>query len=242
MAIPFRSLRYPAPGAAGLGRPVPAHGARGERVLVPHADAGRVHAARHGARVAGGHAGRPRGAEGRAQPRGEAVRARRTWTTDLAATRRTRTTRRPPPASTPSTRSGTASSPTRTVNTDFAQVEDDEQQVNLTRFSLFFPERRDFFLEGAGIFAFGGASVSPRGGGGGPAEQHADPLLQPDRSACSNTATTRPRPCRSSRAGASPAGPARTPSAPLNIQQRADGVSRRAGHELLGRARSSATS
>ena len=55
-----------------------------------------------------------------------------------------------------------------TVNTDFAQVEDDEQQVNLTRFSLFFPERRDFFLEGAGIFAFGGASVSPRGGGMGP--------------------------------------------------------------------------
>ncbi len=51
-----------------------------------------------------------------------------------------------------------------TVNTDFAQVEDDEQQVNLTRFGLFFPERRDFFLEGAGIFAFGGASVSPRGG------------------------------------------------------------------------------
>ena len=55
-----------------------------------------------------------------------------------------------------------------TLNTDFAQVEDDEQQVNLTRFSLFFPERREFFLEGAGIFAFGGASVSPRGGGMGP--------------------------------------------------------------------------
>ena len=52
-----------------------------------------------------------------------------------------------------------------TLNTDFAQVEDDEQQVNLTRFSLFFPERREFFLEGAGIFSFGGASLSPRGGG-----------------------------------------------------------------------------
>lgn len=36
-----------------------------------------------------------------------------------------------------------------TVHTDFAQVEADEQQVNLTRFSLFFPEKRDFFLEGA---------------------------------------------------------------------------------------------
>ena len=52
-----------------------------------------------------------------------------------------------------------------TVNTDFAQVEDDEEQVNLTRFSLFFPEKRDFFLEGQGIFAFGGAS-GRRGGGG----------------------------------------------------------------------------
>ncbi len=50
-----------------------------------------------------------------------------------------------------------------TVNTDFAQVEDDEQQVNLTRFSLFFPEKREFFLEGADTFAFG----SNGGGGGG---------------------------------------------------------------------------
>lgn len=42
-----------------------------------------------------------------------------------------------------------------TVNTDFAQVEVDDQQVNLTRFPLFFPEKRDFFLENAGIFSFG---------------------------------------------------------------------------------------
>ena len=49
-----------------------------------------------------------------------------------------------------------------TVNTDFAQVEIDEQQVNLTRFSLFFPEKREFFLEGRGIFDFarGGTGVS----------------------------------------------------------------------------------
>ena len=45
-----------------------------------------------------------------------------------------------------------------TVRTDFAQVEVDEQQVNLTRFNLFFPEKRDFFLEGQGIFAFARAS------------------------------------------------------------------------------------
>ncbi len=60
-----------------------------------------------------------------------------------------------------------------TYNTDFAQVEVDEQQVNLTRFSLFFPEKREFFLEGRGIFDFarggrsGGAGGALRGGGGG---------------------------------------------------------------------------
>jgi hypothetical protein len=42
-----------------------------------------------------------------------------------------------------------------TVNTDFAQVEVDEQQVNLDRFNLFFPEKRPFFLENAGLFAVG---------------------------------------------------------------------------------------
>lgn len=57
-----------------------------------------------------------------------------------------------------------------TYNTDFAQVEVDQQQVNLTRFSLFFPEKREFFLEGRGIFNFGqggiGAGGGPGGGGG----------------------------------------------------------------------------
>jgi hypothetical protein len=47
-----------------------------------------------------------------------------------------------------------------TVNTDFAQVEEDVQQVNLTRFNLQFPEKRDFFLEGQGIFAFGRAQAN----------------------------------------------------------------------------------
>jgi hypothetical protein len=47
-----------------------------------------------------------------------------------------------------------------TVNTDFAQVEADEQQVNLTRFSLFFPEKREFFLENQGTFGFGGVQLS----------------------------------------------------------------------------------
>ena len=44
-----------------------------------------------------------------------------------------------------------------TLNPDFAQVEADNVQINLTRFSLFFPEKREFFLERAGLFNFGDA-------------------------------------------------------------------------------------
>ena len=44
---------------------------------------------------------------------------------------------------------------TATVNTDFAETEVDSRQTNLTRFALFFPEKRAFFLEGADIFEFG---------------------------------------------------------------------------------------
>ena len=58
-----------------------------------------------------------------------------------------------------------------TYNTDFAQVEVDERQVNLSRFSLFFPEKREFFLEGRGTFDFGsqsfGGGAGFGGGGGG---------------------------------------------------------------------------
>jgi len=54
-----------------------------------------------------------------------------------------------------------------TVNTDFAQVEVDEQQVNLTRFNISFPEKRDFFLESRGIFDFGAGASGGSGGFGG---------------------------------------------------------------------------
>jgi hypothetical protein len=54
-----------------------------------------------------------------------------------------------------------------TVNTDFAQVEADEQQVNLTRFSLFFPEKREFFLENQGTFSFGGVPLGGNSAGSG---------------------------------------------------------------------------
>jgi hypothetical protein len=51
-----------------------------------------------------------------------------------------------------------------TINTDFAQTEVDEKQINLTRFNLFFPEKRDFFLDGANYFTFGinGDSENPQ--------------------------------------------------------------------------------
>jgi hypothetical protein len=48
-----------------------------------------------------------------------------------------------------------------TVNTDFAETEVDERRINLTRFPLFFPEKRDFFLQDAGIFSFGGIFRNP---------------------------------------------------------------------------------
>jgi hypothetical protein len=56
-----------------------------------------------------------------------------------------------------------------TINTDFSATEIDDRQVNLTRFNLFFPEKRDFFLQDADIFEFGriGGGGFNRGGGGG---------------------------------------------------------------------------
>ena len=50
---------------------------------------------------------------------------------------------------------------TFTYNTDFAETEVDQQRVNLSRFPLFYPEKRDFFLEGSDQFSFGGLDRSP---------------------------------------------------------------------------------
>ena len=49
-----------------------------------------------------------------------------------------------------------------TINTDFSATEVDDRQVNLTRFGLFFPEKRDFFLQDADIFEFGGLEANGR--------------------------------------------------------------------------------
>ena len=48
-----------------------------------------------------------------------------------------------------------------TVNTDFAETEVDERRTNLTRFPLFFPEKREFFLDGSNFFEFPGGNESP---------------------------------------------------------------------------------
>ena len=112
IVIPFRSLRYPAPGPQDWGVQFRRVARGAERVLLPHADAGRVHAARDGARVAGGRAGGPRGAEGRAQPRAEALRAGRGGDRSRSAARPYSNDPNAQAASTPSTRSGTASWPT----------------------------------------------------------------------------------------------------------------------------------
>ena len=51
---------------------------------------------------------------------------------------------------------------TFTINTDFSTAEIDDQQITLDRFSLFFPEKRDFFLQDAGIFEFGNINTNGR--------------------------------------------------------------------------------
>lgn len=56
---------------------------------------------------------------------------------------------------------------TATFNTDFGETEVDARQINLSRFSLLFPEKRSFFLQGAGVFNF--ASIGPEPAGGIPA-------------------------------------------------------------------------
>ncbi len=53
---------------------------------------------------------------------------------------------------------------TATFNTDFGETEVDARQINLSRFSLLFPEKRAFFLQGAGVFGFASTGPEPAGG------------------------------------------------------------------------------
>ena len=158
MAIPFKSLRYRPGARPDLGHQPAARGALEERVVASRAGAARAdHVPRHPRRCR-----RPR--------RSSACRCRQAGanlelkpyaiagvstdrTVDAGASTTISTARIGGDVKYGITQNLTADF---TVNTDFAQVEVDEQQVNLTRFSLFFPEKRDFFLEGLGTFAFAG--------------------------------------------------------------------------------------
>ena len=116
-----------------------------------------------------------------------------------------------------------------TYNTDFAQVEADEQQVNLTRFSLFFPEKREFFLENQGTFAFGGAATSGQMALGGASDT---PILFYSRRIGLNRGPGGAD--RGRRAPDRPARPVQPRRAEHSVRRRA-GVGS-AGDEFLGRA------
>ena len=108
-----------------------------------------------------------------------------------------------------------------TVNTDFAQVEVDEQQVNLTRFALSYPEKRDFFLEGRGPLR-----LRPRRAGCARQRRRRDRrraagVLQPP-----HRPEPQPRHSRSTSAAASPARSAASVSGLMNIETREEDVSR----------------
>ena len=170
-----------------------------------------------------------RGAAAVAQPRAEAVRDRGPDDRQRVGDRHARTTRSGDvgvDAKYGITQNLTAD---LTYNTDFAQVEADEQQVNLTRFSLFFPEKRDFFLENQGIFTFGNNSTGSANGS----------TLATCR-CCSTAAASAWRTgarCRSAAAAASRAAWAATSSGAVNMQTSEDVDGGAPSHELLRGAR-----
>ena len=179
MAIPFKSLRY-APGRrADLGHQPPPHDPHQERIRLHRPDEPGVDVVDgDAARRRRGHADRPRGAAAGRQPGGQAVRAvehdgptgsaRPAVNNDLTGDAGV------------DVKYGVTKALTAdfTYRTDFAQVEDDEAQVNLTRFALSFPEKREFFLEGAGhlhLVRHGRPAAAVSGSG----ERRAVAVLQP---------------------------------------------------------------
>jgi Carbohydrate family 9 binding domain-like/Domain of unknown function (DUF5916) len=92
-----------------------------------------------------------------------------------------------------------------TVNTDFSATEVDDRQVNLTRFSLFFPEKRDFFLQDADIFEFG--RIGSQAGGGNLLAGGGSGNTDPNRNrVVPNASAQNARPFFSRRLGLSAAG------------------------------------
>ena len=132
-----------------------------------------------------------------------------------------------------------------TYNTDFAQVEDDEAQVNLTRFSVLFPEKRDFFLEGQDVFNFAGAGANQGGAqqgptavpmtGGGPGGNNVTPIVFFSRRIGLQNGAVIPI-----LAGGAPARPRqRVPGGRDSHAHRGDAVRKGASHGLLRAARQS---
>ena len=176
VAIPFKSLRYRGSGAQDMGHQPAAAGEVEERDLVPVAGA---RGARHRRRQpdgVGGDAGRARDAGAVEEHRAEAV--RRVVGDDRSRRAAVPFDNDPKGNAGFDFKYGLTRSliVDATYRTDFAQVEEDQQQINLTRFSLFFPEKRDFFIEGQGIFDFGGVQA-----GNTPGRRAAAVLQPPDR-------------------------------------------------------------
>ena len=186
MAIPFRSIRYVSGADQEWGiqlrRSIRRKNEWTHLTFVPAADR-----RRHGhlPGVGGRDDGRPGSAAGEQEHRAQAVR-------HLEARRPTWCARQPVTQRLHADAGGDAKyginanlTADLTINTDFAQVEVDEQQVNLTRFNLEFPEKRDFFLEGRGMFEFG------RGSGQGGRQQQRRP--RPSSSTPPHRAQPQPR-------------------------------------------------
>jgi hypothetical protein len=105
------------------------------------------------------HAGRLRGLEGMSQGIGLEVKPYTVASWQQAPGRGVEGTRTPASIGMDVTYSITPGlRASLTLNTDFAEAEVDQRRVNLTRFPLMFPERRDFFLEGSGVFTFAASS------------------------------------------------------------------------------------
>ncbi len=207
IAIPFKSLRYQ-PGREqiwGINLRRTIRGKNEYAYITPLRPEWGVGALLP--RVGGRHAGRPRGAAGRQEPRDQAVRDLAADDRPAGVARRCATTSSPDAGV--DVKYGVTKSLTAdfTYNTDFAQVEVDEAQVNLTRFNLQFPEKREFFLEGQGIFTFGGVRRRRPSGGDAPTIFYSRRIGLRGRHA----------PCRSSPAAACQAAPAGDSIGALNI-------------------------
>ena len=149
MRIPFKSLRY-RPGKQVWGvssRRVIRH--KNETAFLTRCRTSRQRAGLAASRYAATLVGLEVPAGGQRISRSSRTGSAR-LTKDRAATPPRPTTSIATPAWTSSTASRSNLTADLTYNTDFAQVEVDDQQVNLTRFNLLFPEKREFFLEGAG--------------------------------------------------------------------------------------------